>query len=82
MNESWVKETLKAVQKEGVQWIEIQGNQGRYEVLHATYVRGFSEGVQPLRKLRKLQVGLVQWGDYILICAKKSKEESGRNTKM
>ena len=57
LNESWAKETLKAVLKGVEQQIEIEGNKGYYDVLHAPYVQGFSEGLQ--RKLRKLQVGLV-----------------------
>ena len=57
LNELWVKETLKAVLKGVEQQIEMEGNKGYYDVLHAPYVRGFSEGLQ--RKLRKLQVGLV-----------------------
>ena len=65
LNESWAKETLKAVLNGVEQQIEIEGNKGYYDVLHAPYVQGFSEGLQ--RKLWKLQVGLVpkEWGDSI-----------------
>ena len=57
LNESWPRETLKAVLK-GVQLdVEVENQKDFFEVLHAPYVKGFSEGLQ--RKLRKLQIGLV-----------------------
>ena len=56
----------------------MEGNKGYYDVLHAPYVRGFSEGLQ--RKLRKLQVkvGLVpKSGEtvYSNLCKLKQKKE-------
>ena len=41
LNESWAKETLKAVLKGVEQQIEIEGNKGYYDVLHAPYTRFF-----------------------------------------
>ena len=76
LNESWAKETLKAVLKGVEQQIEIEGNKGYYDVLHAPYVQGFSEGLQ--RKLRKLQVGLVpKSGEtlYSNLCKLKQRRE-------
>ena len=40
------------------QEVEVENSKGYFEVLHAPYVKEFSEGLQ--RKLRRLQVGLVQ----------------------
>ena len=57
LEESWVKETLKAVLKGVGQQLEVENEKGYFEVLHVPYVRGFSEGLQ--RRLRRLQVGLV-----------------------
>ena len=56
--------TLKAVLKGMDQQIKIEGNKGYYDVLHAPYVRGFSEGLQ--RKFWKLKVGLVPKSRKIL----------------
>jgi len=57
LNESWPRETLKAVLKGVQQDVEVENQKDFFEVLHAPYVKGFSEGLQ--RKLRKLQIGLV-----------------------
>ena len=57
LEESWAKETMKAVLKGVGQQLEVENEKGYFEVLHAPYVRGFSEGLQ--RRLRRLQVGLV-----------------------
>ena len=55
---SWSKETLKAVLKGVKQEVKVGKPKDNYfEVLHAPYVKGFSEGLQ--RRLRRLQVGLV-----------------------
>jgi len=69
LNESWPKETLKAVLKGVEQQVEAENSKGYFEVLHAPYVKGFSEGLQ--RRLLRLQVGLVpKTGKrYIQICA-------------
>ena len=79
LNESLAKETFKAFLKRVEQQIEMEGNKGYYDVLHAPYVKGFSEGLQ--RKLRKLQVGLVPKSGETLnsnLC----KGGSGKNAKM
>ena len=57
LNESWPRETLKAVLKGVQQDVEVENQKDFFEVLHALYVKGFSKGLQ--RKLRKLQIGLV-----------------------
>ena len=57
LNESWPRETLKAVLKGVQQDVEVENQKDLFEVLYAPYVTGFSEGLQ--RKLRKLQIGLV-----------------------
>ena len=59
MKESWAKETLKAVLV-GISRTRGGGhNKGwaLFEVLHAPYARGFTEGLQ--RSLRKLNIGVV-----------------------
>ena len=57
LNESWPRETLKAMLKGVQQDVQVENDKDFCEVLHAPYVKGFSEGLQ--RKLRKLQIGLV-----------------------
>ena len=57
MRESWPQETLKAVLRGVRQDAEKEKNEDYFEVLHAPYVRGFSESLQ--RKLRKVQIGFV-----------------------
>ena len=76
LNESWPKETLKAVLKGVQQEVEAENSKGYFEVLHAPYVKGFSEGLQ--RKLRRLQVGLVpKTGEtlYSNLCKLKQRSE-------
>ena len=55
--ESWPRETLKAVLKGVQQDVEVENGKDYLEVLHAPYVKGFSEGLQ--RRLRKLGIGFV-----------------------
>ena len=57
LRESWPRETLKAVSRGVQQDVEKEKNEDYFEVLHAPYVRGFSESLQ--RKLRKVQIGFV-----------------------
>ena len=57
LNESWPRETMKAVLKGVQQHVEVENDKDFFEVLHAPYAKGFSEGLQ--RKLRKLLIGLV-----------------------
>ena len=58
LEDSWAKETLKAVLKGVEQKVKVEKPKENYfEVLHAPYVKGFSEGLQ--RRLRRLQVGFV-----------------------
>ena len=57
LRESWPRETLKAVLRGVQQDVEKEKNEDYFEVLHAPYVRGFSESLQ--RKLRKVQIGFV-----------------------
>ena len=58
MKESWAKETLKAVLVGIEQEVEvITREKAFFEVLHAPYVKGFTEGLQ--RSLRKLNIGVV-----------------------
>ena len=76
LEESWAKETMKAVLKGVGQQLEVENEKGYFEVLHAPYVRGFSEGLQ--RRLRRLQVGLVpKTGEtiYSNVCKLKQKGE-------
>ena len=59
LKESWAKEALKAVLVGIEQDVVIEEQRKDYvEVLHAPYVKGFTEGLQ--RKLKKLNVGVVQ----------------------
>ena len=69
LEESWAKETMKAILKGVGQQLEVENEKGYFEVLHVPYVRGFSEGLQ--RRLRRLQVGLVPKTGrlFIQICA-------------
>ena len=61
LEDSWPKETLKAVLKGVEQKVKVEKPKENYfEVLHAPYVKGFSEGLQ--RRLRRLQVGFVPKG--------------------
>ena len=57
IKESWAQETLKAALKGIQQDVEAEKNGDYCEVLHAPYVKGFSEGLQ--RKLRKVNIGFV-----------------------
>ena len=58
VKESWAKETMKAVLM-GIEHDVVieEKNKDYFEVLHAPYVKGFTEGLQ--RKLKKLNVGVV-----------------------
>ena len=76
LQESWPRETLKAVLK-GVQQ-DVEGENGKeyFEVLYAPYIQGFTEGVQ--RILRKLNIGYVpKRGEtiYTNLCKLKKKVE-------
>ena len=57
ITESWPRETLKAVLKGVQQDVEVENPKDYFEVLHAPYVKGFSEGLQ--RRLRRLGIGFV-----------------------
>ena len=50
-------ETLKAVLKGVQQDVEAENEKEYFEVLHAPYVKGFTEGLQ--RRLRRLNIGFV-----------------------
>ena len=76
LEESWAKETMKAVLKGVGQQLEVENKKNYFEVLHAPYVRRFSEGLQ--RRSRRLQVGLVpKMGEtiYSNLCKLKQKGE-------
>jgi len=57
LQESWPRETLKAVLKGVQQDVEVENEKEYFEVLHAPYVKGFTEGLQ--RRLRRLNIGFV-----------------------
>ena len=57
LSESWPCEKLKAVLRGVQQDVEREKNEEYFEVLHAPYIQGFSEGLQ--RKLRKVQIVFV-----------------------
>ena len=61
LEETWSRETLKAVLRGVQQDVELMGMGGKEkdydEVMRAPYVKGFSEGLQ--RKLRKVKIGFV-----------------------
>ena len=57
LEKSWEVETLKAVLVGLEQHVEPVNQKEFYDVLHAPYVKGFSEGLQ--RKLRKFNIGYV-----------------------
>ena len=48
-----MKAVLKGVQQE----VEVENERKYFEVLHAPYVKGFTEGLQ--RRLRRLNIGFV-----------------------
>ena len=77
MKESWAKETLKAVLVGIEQEVEvITREKAFFEVLHAPYVKGFTEGLQ--RSLRELNIGVVpKKGEtlYSHVCKLKQKKE-------
>ena len=54
---SWTTETLKAILKGVEQEVKTVNQKEFFDVLHAPYVKGFSEGLQ--RKLRKFNIGFV-----------------------
>ena len=68
LEDSWPKETLKAVLKGVEQKVKVEKPKDSYfEVLHAPYVRGFSEGLQ--RRLRTSSwVCSKEWRDNIFQC--------------
>ena len=43
--ESWPRETLKAVLKGVQQEVEVENEQKYFEILHASYVKGFTDGL-------------------------------------
>ena len=57
LNRIMARETLKAVLKGVEQDVEVENGKDYFEVLHAPYVKGFTEGLQ--RRLRKLNTGFV-----------------------
>ena len=74
LQESWPRETLKAVLKGVQQDVEVEKKGDYFEVLNAPYVRGFSEGLQ--RRLRKLGIGFVPKREetmYTNLCKLKQK---------
>ena len=74
INESWPRETLKAALKGIQQDVEVEKTADYCEVLHAPYVKGFSEGLQ--QKLRKVNIGFVpKRGEtlYTSLCKLKKK---------
>jgi len=76
VQESWAKETLKAILVGIEQDVEVEKRKEFCEVLHVPYVKGFSEGLQ--RKLRKLNIGVVpKKGEtlYSHLCKLKQKKE-------
>ena len=76
LRESWPRETMKAVLKGIEQDVQVENNKDFFEVLHAPYVRGFSEGLQ--RRLRRLQIGLVPRREetlYTNLCKLKQKAD-------
>ena len=65
---------MKAVLKGIEQDVQVENKRDFFEVLHAPYVKGFSEGLQ--RRLRRLQIGLVprkQETMYTNLCKLKQK---------
>ena len=74
LQESWPRETLKAVLKGVQQDVEVEKKGDYFEVLNAPYVRGFSEELQ--RRLRKLGIGFVPKREetmYTNLCKLKQK---------
>ena len=57
LNKSWEAETLKAVIVGVEQEVNLEKSKEYVDVLHAPYVKGFSEGLQ--RKLNKIGIGYV-----------------------
>ena len=76
VQESWAKETLKAILVGIEQDVEVEKRKEFCKVLHVPYVKGFSEGLQ--QKLRKLNIGVVpKKGEtlYSHLCKLKQKKE-------
>ena len=77
MQESWEKETLKAILVGIEQEVKVEGREKVFfEVLHAPYVKGFTEGLQ--RSLRKLNIAVVpKKGEtlYSHLCKLKQRKE-------
>ena len=74
LQESWPRETLKAVLKGVQQDVEVEKKGDYFEVLNAPYVRVFLEGLQ--RRLRKLGIGFVPKREetmYTNLCKLKQK---------
>ena len=57
LNKSWEAETLKAVIVGVEQEVNLEKSKEYVDVLHAPYIKGFSEGLQ--RKLNKIGIGYV-----------------------
>jgi hypothetical protein len=76
LEESWATETLKAMLVGIEQEVRAEKNKEYFEVLHAPYIKGFSEGLG--RKLRRLGIGFVpKKGEtiYTNVCKLKKKKE-------
>ena len=74
LRESWQRETLKAVLKRSATASEVENEQNYFEVLHAPYVKGYTEGLQ--RRLRRLNIGLLpkrRESLYTNLCKMKAK---------
>ena len=76
LEESWATETLKAMLVGIEQEVRAEEKKEYFEVLHAPYIKGFSEGLG--RKLRRLGIGFVpKKGEtiYTNVCKLKQKKE-------
>ena len=76
LEESWATETLKAMLVGIEQEVRADEKMEYFEVLHAPYIKGFSEGLG--RKLRRLGIGFVpKKGEtiYTNVCKLKQKKE-------
>ena len=76
---SWEKETLKAilVESDGTQDLR-KANEDFYDVFHAPYIQGFSEGLQ--KKLQRFNVGFIPMKSQTLhnkVCHLKPMIENG-----
>ena len=76
LEESWATETLKEMLVGIEQEVRVEEKKEYFEVLHAPYIKGFSEGLG--RKLRRLGIGFVpKRGEtiYTNVCKLKQKKE-------